>query len=190
MTKRIRICLLIGVGLGLVVSVAVAMAGFYRSTSLMTLAIVEAIAGLIVVLYVFLRGGRERLWRRREAHWARVKATVIASDIIETYGWGSGSAKLYAPKVRYTFSLNDVEHEGKHLQMAAGRNTSQSAVQQQMSRYPVGDEVVAYCDPENPARSVLELDDDGSELLMVGLGAIPVFGLATALFAVLDWYGH
>jgi hypothetical protein len=176
---------LTGLGLGAGAAGALAAAGFYRDASFGELAVVELLGGTGIGLYAYLRGARERRWRRREESWSRVEATITASSVGRAYPWGGGSTNYYAPDVRYRFSLDGTEHEGRRVQIDAGSNISESEVQAWVARYPVGAVVLAYCDPKNPGRSVLELDDDGSELLTVAVACLPAFALSAAVFAVL-----
>jgi hypothetical protein len=177
--------ILAGAGAGLAVAaVLAAVIGLRGGTSLHTLAIIEAAFGLCAALYLIWLGAKERFWRRREVLWTRVEATITSSEVADVYVWGDGYRKYYGPRVRYKFSLNGVEHEGTRLQMDDGRNPK-SDVQRQISRYPVGAVVSAYCDPKNPSHAVLELDEDGGEMFMAGLGFIPAFALVAILFALL-----
>jgi hypothetical protein len=90
--------------------------------------------------------------------------------------------------VKYRFSLNGTEHDGKRVQIDAGSNTSSAEVAAWVARYPVGATVMAYCDPKDPSLSVLELDDDGGELVTIAYACLPVFLLAAAVFALLGRY--
>jgi len=185
--KKLWLCLY-GVGLGVAAGGALALAGYYRDASFDEQAIVEAVGGTGIALYAYLRGTRERKWRRREESWTRVEATITVSEVVQAFPWGGGNTEYYAPKVRYRFSIDGVEHEGTRMQIDAGSNTSKSDVEEWVSRYPVGAIVLAYCDPKGPSLSVLELDDDGGDLVTIGLASLPVFALVAAGFALSGWY--
>jgi Protein of unknown function (DUF3592) len=185
--KKLILCML-GVGIGVFAAGALAMVGFYRDASFNELAIIEILGGVGIALYAGLRGARERRWRRREESWARIEATIIESEVVEAFVWGGGTTTYYAPKVRYRFSIDGTLHEGKRVQIDAGSNTSQSDVQEWVARYPVGATVLAYCDPKDPSLSVLELEDDGIDLVTAGLASLPVFALFAAGFALMGRY--
>jgi hypothetical protein len=180
--------------LGLVIAiggaVAVAMAGFWRDASPYEEAMIEAAAGIGLALYSYIRGARERRWRRREESWARAEATITRADVIETSVWGGGSSTYYKPQVSYRFSVDGTEHEGHRIQMDAGASTDRAQVRSWIAGYSEGGTVLAYYDPKDPSSSVLELDDDGGILLVWAWLCLTIFGTAAAAFALYGWLRH
>jgi hypothetical protein len=175
-----------GLKLGFTAAGILLAAGLWRDATYGELIMFELGGGGMIVLFGLLRGLYERRWRRREQSWTQVEATITKSEVKRAYPWGGGSDRFYAPDVRYRFMLDGVEHEGTYVQMDAGSNTSEADVTEWVARYPVGATLPALCDPKKPKHSVLELDDDGSGLITLAMGAAPAFVLFAIICALLD----
>lgn len=177
---------LTGLGLGALLAGTVAYFFLWRVESWGDLAGAELICGGLLLLYALFRSWRDRRWRRRELGWREVDAVVTASGTTRAFPWGGGSTKYWQPDVRYRFSLDGVEHEGRRVQMDPGSNTDEAEVIEWAARYPVGAAVTARCDPKDPRRAVLELDDDGSALALLGFATLPPFVVFAGVFALVE----
>ncbi len=166
---------LMGLVIGSAAAGIVAYVMMWRVESWGELAGAELGCGLLLLLYALFRGWRDRRWRRRQLGWTEIEAVITASSVTRSFPWGGGTTRYYEPDVRYRFTLDGVEHEGRHIQMDPGSNTDEDEVAEWVARYPVGATVTARCDPKNPRHAVLELDDDGSGLALVGFAALPPF---------------
>lgn len=124
---------------------------------------------------------------REVATWPSTTGTIIASSYEMS---GSGEETRYTIKVQYTFEVDGKELQGNKL--FPGRSQRAYAhrreVDKALGRYPEGQKVTVYYDPEQPSRAGLLREPEISTLFGVGLGAFFGFiGLCGTLIALWLW---
>ena len=105
------------------------------------------------------------------------------------------SQTYYYPEVRYEYDLLGATYTGDKIAFGTKTgNSSQMKAQEALARYPVGENVTVYYDPNNREDVVLERRVGGKVFLIVGiifsLIALCTFciGGAAVLFSLVEQY--
>lgn len=106
---------------------------------------------------------------------------VITYAEVETHSSSDGTT--YGSSIIFEYGVDDVDYTSDQYSYFKWSSSSMSEAAERTARYPVGDEVVVYYDPEDPGEAVLEVDSGAfpSVLLLfllpfhcVGAGALGV----------------
>lgn len=128
------------------------------------------------VLILYRRGKRKV---QESSTWPSVTGKVLEAYVTrhtETDSEGE-SVEAYAPRVVYEYLVNGVAYRSDRLAIgpvATSRNDRK--VEQEVARYPVGEAVRVFYNPQNPAEAVLQTHLQGGNALLI-LGII-FLGLA------------
>lgn len=95
-----------------------------------------------------------------------------------------GHSRVWWPEVKYEYEVGGAQYAGDQIQSSGPVLTStRSAVEEVLSRYPVGRQVQIYFNPEQPEESVLELGSSRGKLLVV-LGLILAVAASVVIIVV------
>lgn len=131
---------------------------------------------------VFLAAGLIPIWLalrtfakdRAISRWPRAPGTVTASYITSSSGSSrdqDGYERRYTTYdlvVEYTYTVDGRELEGKRR----ARDTLSSTTKPDAGRYPVGQAVSAYYDPNDPKTAYLEVHVSVGAIILFGLGSL------------------
>ena len=141
---------------------------------------------LLIALALFARG-----WTHYKKSLARVDWPVAAGEIISSEVKASQSDNLsnYFPVIHYRYIVNMVEHESNVVRLSESVlvGTGRNLAQKRVDKYPAGQAVNVYYDPEQPEKSTLEPEMSYSGFIFYG-----VLGsgfLAAGLLAAYIMYG-
>ncbi len=105
-------------------------------------------------LFVLWQGVKEHRTCRESRNWPRVEGRITESTIQVTRRHRSTS---YSPQVAYTYSAMGQVYFGTAVTIGATRVFSSYAKSQaQLEKYPLGQAVSVYYDPQQPAQATLE----------------------------------
>lgn len=103
-----------------------------------------------------------------------VDATVVGSDVEQRIRYDADGDRrtVYYPRVTYEYSVDGETYRSSNLRAGLGRESMlESNARRTVERYPVGAQVTAYYDPENPSRAFLVAGRSSVPLIAGGLGA-------------------
>lgn len=116
-------------------------------------------------------------------HWEKVPATILEARIDEkstrSTKTGNFQDRVYVPRIRYRYAMAGKEYtrsQVRPLEVGEERRADAQAI---LDRFPVGAEVKAYVNPDDPSRSVL--DKGGLEdplVFAAGGGLFTLIGIA------------
>ena len=120
--------------------------------------------GLVAALILVGLGARGAYWAATDGtrgfasrHWPAVPATIVAGSVEKSYGaYGTWE---WSPKVTYSYSVGDERYTGHNVTFPPRRGARRRAVAT-LRRYPVGQTVTAYVNPDDPAQACLEPGPD------------------------------
>ncbi|MEM9597289.1 MAG: DUF3592 domain-containing protein, partial [Acidobacteriota bacterium] len=109
--------------------------------------------------------------RPNHSSWVELPCSITSTSIKETVG---PDGSTYWPDIRYSFQLDGSEYEGKRYSFRNATGDSRAA-NEVLQRYPVGDEITCWVDPDNPSQSVI--DRSPGWFLLLGLAPIPIIAI-------------
>jgi hypothetical protein len=111
---------------------------------------------------------------KRQLKWSKVTAIILSSNV-------RFDGEVYQPEIEYEFQYQGIRRTGSRVRSNYVASNFKSGARSVCDRYPVGEEVTVYVDPENPAKSVLEPGGDRWHLpLAIAIAAF--FMLVALLF--------
>jgi len=110
--------------------------------------------------------------------WSEIEGTIFESRVNESIS--SGSSRTYSAYIRYRYSVNGANHIANRVSFSVIEE-SDSAAESAVAKYPIGETVTVYYDPESPDSAVLELGVSWSGFLMLAIG-VPI--LLAGLYAL------
>ncbi len=115
-------------------------------------------------------------YARKSIDWPSVSGTVTKSDIVTRIKDGKTT---YIPEVIYTYSVNNTTYTSAKIIVGNPHYDSNiGPVRQTIQKYPVGETVQAYYDPEIPASATLIRGIQNSDYVLAGItGLFMVIGL-------------
>lgn len=131
-----------------------------------------------IVTFIFLIiGGALVLWglnilgdARASASWPIAEGKVVSSQV--EHSTDSEGGDSYQPKVNYTYSVAGVPYSGRQIKFGENSYSSRRQAEEIANRYPVGDSVAVYYEPENPEKTALEPGVTAGSYIVFGIGAI------------------
>lgn len=112
-----------------------------------------------VILYF---GIRQALEMDDSWEWPTTEGVITRSLIVQHHPRGS-EKHGYAPRrehevrVEYSYDVAGTRYGGDRLRIRPNRYKGENSVKRELAKYPAGQKVKVYYDPEKPERSVLEL---------------------------------
>jgi hypothetical protein len=148
------------------------------------LIIVWLVAAVSLLLGVIgMVNGLYWLWKsRRSRNWPTAPGTIVMSQLITKTDANLTEIRdlltttTYGAKIRYSYTVAGRSLKGGRVGWTAGRlaRTDHDA-RKRMTKYPVGQQVTVYYQPDNPENAVLETAAEG----------LVTRGLLTATFLVI-----
>ncbi len=130
-------------------------------------------------------------YRQNDAHnrFQQVTAHVVSSRVTSSSsGSGSNRTTSYQPVITYRYTVEGHEYESKQYHFFGRGHSTWESADQVASAYPVGKEITAYYDPDDP--SVAVLDRSPVNMTLIYTGAAIFWGVVAGLiafFAVRQW---
>jgi hypothetical protein len=154
-------------------------------------------AGLLLFVGVFFGVGAllfdfvilQQLYRGLDADWRyqAIRAVITESEV-QADSSGSGSGQSYRPRVRYRYEVQGESITGETVSYVEWGSGDYGAAQALVEQYPVGREVDAFVDPEDPTQSVLVPGIHRFPFLVI-LFLLP-FHCISFLMLRLRWHGR
>ncbi len=109
---------------------------------------------------------------RASANWTAVSGVIVSSGLEHDVDAEMGES--WEPKVTYEYPAGGRQQVGTTLKFGDNSYDDQQEAQEILDRYPVGQGVQVYYDPDAPGRSVLEPGASARSyfVLVTGLGFI------------------
>jgi hypothetical protein len=109
-------------------------------------------------------------WRSND--WPSAVAVVTSATIRQTSQPRSSGA-AWTPEITYSYQVDGVVYESSGIRFGSMESTDREWVERQVNeRFAVGKELVAFYDPENPSRAVIEKGYDPFLMAYVLLGLV------------------
>jgi hypothetical protein len=136
--------------------------------------------GIPMTYFAFRRSrNRDEALERVEKTEATVTDSAVERrrDTRQTDETTGPSRYVYQPVVRFRYEYGGETYESdkRSYNMPFGAVPSESRAKETAQRYPEGDEVTVYVDPENPEGGFLEVDETRQKAGSFLLGVIGVF---------------
>ncbi|GAB4476166.1 MAG: hypothetical protein Kow0088_13790 [Anaerolineales bacterium] len=130
--------------------------------------------GLIIYSY------KQRQKAAASLNWPAVEAQIVLAEVRESSDMDDEGEirRTFYPHVEYRYQVAGVTYQGKMITFGARRGfSSPKNAQKEIAAYPVGAQVKAYYNPQNPQEAVLEQRAVGSKFLLI-------FGIIATLIAL------
>jgi len=118
-------------------------------------------------------------------NWPTVLAQITLAEVRESRSTDSEGdiQRSYYPHIEYTYQVNGVTYHGDQIAFGARRGyASPKKANEEIARYPVGAQVRAYYNPENPKEAVLRQQATGTNFMLI-------FGIIALLIALCSLCG-
>ena len=141
----------------------------------------------IIGLGLFLPARTARTHDQVRQNWPKAKGTVMSAEVVQTQALAakpSDSEDQFDASVKYQFRSEGQLHFGAAISHPRYLYTKDEA-ERIVSRYPVGNPVTVYYNPENPQESYLEIHNTakyyrtGIAIIVAG-GMVLLYGLLFA----------
>jgi hypothetical protein len=110
--------------------------------------------------------------------WPSVPGTVVFSQMVQSGPYGSGyHGSGTSPKVTYSYVVNEEAYQCSKVEFGRGRS------KKILAKYPQGNPVQVFFDPQRPSYAVLEKGGSTRAVLFGGIAMIVFTGL-TGLFVI------
>ena len=91
---------------------------------------------------------------RESQKWASTSGTITESEVVTT---GSGDSQMYRPHVIYSFEVGGEEFTSAKVSTDGTWDSKWArSAQKRVNRYPMGEEVEVFYNPDLPSQSLLE----------------------------------
>lgn len=139
-------------------------------------------AGLAMMIYGIVT------WftARDSESWPSVEGTMTVSEVeshTSSGGRNQPSRTTYRPRVAYEYVVDGRTYAGQHFEFVEHGDSDSGVIERRLRGFEVGRTVPVFYDPENPARSVLQVGVPSALWLMVAMG----FGFAI-IGACVPWF--
>ena len=112
-----------------------------------------------VILYF---GIQQALEMDDSREWPTTEGVITRSLIVQHHPRGSekhgyAQRREYEVRVEYSYDVEGTRYGGDRLRIRPNRYQGERSAKRELAKYPAGQKVKVYYDPEKPERSVLEL---------------------------------
>ncbi len=120
----------------------------------MATGIVLLVVGAIFLIYGIIELDRASAMR----DWPAIQGEVYSARVVEELDTGVDDStwRVYRPEIRYSFILDGTEYAGARRSLGEPAASWRSHAETVVARYPVGQAVTVYYNPENPRDSIIE----------------------------------
>jgi hypothetical protein len=132
--------------------------------------ILTILSGVILILVAISLGRKAKA----SLQWPAAPGTVVVSQLVEDT---AGEISSYLPLVTYTYAVNGQAFQSSRVGFVASKS------RKVLAKYPKGNAVQVFFDPQQPATSVLE--KGGSTRFMVFIGIALIIGGCVAGFVMI-----
>ena len=162
---------------------------------LVIIAIIAFAVGLPAIL-IALQAARSQQSANSTQHWSTTNGRIIASKVVESQQPvrrrpGLTTYRMmtfYGPHVTYDYVVAGKSYQANRLHVGQGLLSSESSdAERQAARYPTGNSVTVYFNPDNPAEATLSLKvASGTRILwLIALGLV----VALVIVVIVVWNG-
>ncbi|NIS81780.1 MAG: DUF3592 domain-containing protein [Anaerolineales bacterium] len=130
-------------------------------------------------LYSIIQGIRLFQLAGQTRAWPSTLGIVKESRVHKRFS--AGDSTEYQPLVRYTFSYRGQEFESDQIFLGAKQFSRPSKALPYVQRYPEGQSVTVYYNPQDPYQSVLETGHS-SRIYVVLVSGVVLIGVAVFIF--------
>jgi len=128
---------------------------------------------IFVILGIFLvvKYFRDKKKSEESMSWASAAGQIIESTVRRETRTDSEGRRThsYYPEVRYSYEYMGVGYEGDQIAFGGKVGGSRGKAEMMLQNYPLGKDVIVYCDPNNPENVVLERRVGSKAPLIVGI---------------------
>ncbi|NJN44561.1 MAG: DUF3592 domain-containing protein [Anaerolineae bacterium] len=132
----------------------------------------------LAITFIFLVIGAGLSWwgwtilqnARSSSSWPATQGQITESTLDHSTDAEGGDS--YSPEVTYTYQVNGIFYENGTIKFGENSYSSQRKAQEILNRYPVGQMVSVYYDPDKPGRAVLEPGVSGGSYIVFGIGVL------------------
>jgi hypothetical protein len=108
-------------------------------------------------LFMLIRGLIEFRTSKASRDWPSVEGQVVAAMVETKVDHDEdGTTTSYSPRVTYTYSVSGQRYASDQVVIGARRHYPSRARAEAKLAYRSGQQVTVYCNPDNPAKAVLE----------------------------------
>lgn len=129
-------------------------------------------------MYMFYQYFQEKEAAEESARWSTTQGEITKSDLRREASIESTNS-LYYPDVEYKYEFLDTEYIGQRISFGGETGYSmRSKTEEILEKYPVGQSMTVYYDPNEPEEAVLERNMGTGGKLFMWLGlAFVIFSL-------------
>lgn len=136
----------------------------------------------LVGVGLLITGGRDLQQEGGLHDWPSTYGTIVSSRLMEGEPSELGTGPLWWPEVEFEYEVQGTSHRSKRIQRSGPiLYGNRSWAEKTLNRYPVGEQVQVFYDPDDPASAVLERGTSRGKLLVV-MGLVLILGATTAIF--------
>ena len=159
-----------------------------KHLSTTTIALLEIVTVCLVLAgcFMVLVGGASAYEAYSSQFWPTTTGEIIRSSV-DTYGDVDGN-RTYRSKIKYGYAVNQLENAGEYFTSERvgidpfPPSDSRAIAEARLVRYPKGEIVDVYYNPNHPQKSMLEPSFSLSKLIYPGAGLL-VLAVAFSLRA-------
>ena len=127
---------------------------FFASNSFTGIAGFLLPGGVALVVFIFL--GHSYYYSQASQSWPFIlESEVISSHVKRSTSQAQKGAVEYVPKIKYKYRVDGQDYEGDQLSFGFANRASKDA-DKIVARYPEGESVKVFYNPDRPDMSVLE----------------------------------
>ena len=144
---------------------------------------------------IFLLVGAGLVWwgstilqnARASADWPSVEGRITSSLV--DHSTDAEGADSYSPEVTFVYVEDGRSYESHTIKFGENSYSSERKAQEILSRYPMGQTVTVFYDPENPEKAVLEPGVSSGSYIVLGVGALfVVIALLVPIFTFIKYF--
>ena len=124
---------------------------------------------LMIGLGMLILGVSKIMTAKDSETWPSKEGTVLESKISIN---SSDDGTTYGADVTYEYKVNEKTYEGDKVTVSEVSTGSRGRARNIVNRYPVGNKVTVFYDPDDPETSVLETGMTGGSWLFPGIGVV------------------
>lgn len=130
---------------------------------------------MAVALLFAVIGLGSTLKQRQSQGWPTTPGTVTYSSVDKHSDGrrkpGRKRTPTFTPSVHYSYTVSGVKYDGYRITLI-GSPTDLNSARAHAGKYPVGANIQVHYNPANPSESILEPQDQGGSLTMLGMGLL------------------
>ncbi len=137
-------------------------------------------------VFCVVHGIRERITGKQSLLWPTTGGVVIEAKVHRSEGSRSGNRKsgpTYAPRVKYSYTVDGTAYVGKRIRFAAIGGGDRSEAAAIVKKYAPSNSVEVAYRPDEPSESVLEPGQYGRSIGLIAAGFVFMgFGIPVLIY--------